>query len=73
MSIVVNGGFLLLAELNCTACHVDARFMAGAAQGEAWAGFERVGSRLDADTLWLMIRSPQHREKGHADARALCW
>jgi mono/diheme cytochrome c family protein len=38
--------------------------MAGAAQGEAWAEFEWVGSRLDADTLWLMIRSPQHRKKG---------
>jgi mono/diheme cytochrome c family protein len=59
---LVNGGLLLLAELNCTTCH---------AVPESWRerlkpkpDLSAVGSRLDADTLWLMIRSPQSRKKG---------
>ncbi len=61
---VVSGGLLLMAETNCIACHEAP--MAWQAQlaprpGPNLAG---VGSRLDAGTLWLMVRSPQHRKKG---------
>lgn len=58
------GGLLLLAELNCAACHP-----APAAWGE-WVGrkpgpdLSRVGSRLGMDALWRFIRSPQHRKPG---------
>lgn len=61
---VVEGGHLLLAELNCTTCHA-----APAAWKERLAPKEgpvlsSVGSRLDADQLWLFIRSPQFLKKG---------
>lgn len=61
---VIDGGYLLLAELNCTACHrapADWQERLASKRGPNLAG---VGSRLDADTLWLMIRSPQHRKRG---------
>lgn len=61
---VVEGGLLLLGELNCTACHAVPeawKERLAAKQGPDLSG---VGSRLDADALWLMIRSPQHRKKG---------
>ncbi len=61
---VVSGGLLLMAETNCIACH-DApepwKQQLAPRPGPDLAG---VGSRLDADTLWLMVRSPQHRKKG---------
>jgi mono/diheme cytochrome c family protein len=61
---ITEGGVLLLAELNCVACH---------AAPEAWKEqlpdrgkivLEGVGSRLSEDDLWIFIRSPQHRKKG---------
>jgi mono/diheme cytochrome c family protein len=61
---VVNGGFLLLAELNCTACHAAPESWQERLKAKPGPNLEGVGSRLDADTLWLMIRSPQHRKKG---------
>jgi mono/diheme cytochrome c family protein len=61
---VVNGGLLLLAELNCTACHVAPESWQGRLKAKPGPNLGGVGSRLDADTLWLMIRSPQHRKKG---------
>ncbi len=61
---VVNGGFLLLAELNCTACHVAPDSWQERLKAKPGPNLGGVGSRLDADTLWLMIRSPQHRKKG---------
>jgi mono/diheme cytochrome c family protein len=61
---VVNGGFLLLAELNCTACHVAPESWQERLKAKPGPNLGGVGSRLDADTLWLMIRSPQHRKKG---------
>jgi cytochrome c1 len=61
---IVEGGHLLLAELNCTTCHA-----APAAWKERLAPkdgpvLSSVGSRLDADQLWLFIRSPQFLKKG---------
>ncbi|MFN0078716.1 MAG: c-type cytochrome [Prosthecobacter sp.] len=61
---VVNGGFLLLAELNCTACHEVPKAWQERLKSKPGPNLSGVGSRLDADTLWLMIRSPQHRKKG---------
>jgi mono/diheme cytochrome c family protein len=61
---VVNGGFLLLAELNCTACHAAPEAWQERLKAKPGPNLGGVGSRLDADTLWLMIRSPQHRKKG---------
>lgn len=61
---VVNGGFLLLAELNCTACHAAPESWAERLKPKPGPDLSAVGARLDADTLWLMIRSPQSRKKG---------
>lgn len=61
---VVDGGYLLLGELNCTACHVPPKSWADRLAPKVGPNLSGVGSRLDADTLWLMIRSPQHRKKG---------
>lgn len=61
---LVNGGLLLLAELNCTACHAAPVSWADRLKAKPGPDLSAVGSRLDADTLWLMIRSPQTRKKG---------
>ena len=61
---VVEGGYLLLAELNCTACHSAPDSWKERLSVKPGPNLNAVGSRLDADTLWLMIRSPQHRKKG---------
>ncbi|MBL9114899.1 MAG: cytochrome c [Verrucomicrobiaceae bacterium] len=61
---LVNGGLLLMAELRCGSCHEAPsawRNQLEPARGPDLAG---VGSRLDADTLWLMIRGPQLRKRG---------
>ena len=61
---LVNGGLLLLAELNCTACHAAPESWAERLKAKPGPDLGAVGSRLDEDTLWLMIRSPQSRKKG---------
>lgn len=61
---LVNGGLLLLAELNCTACHVAPASWQQRLVAKEGPRLGGVGSRLDADTLWLFIRSPQNRKKG---------
>ena len=61
---LVNGGLLLLAELNCTACHAVPKSWEERLKAKAGPDLTAVGSRLDPDTLWLMIRSPQNRKKG---------
>lgn len=61
---LVNGGLLLLAELNCTACHAAPKSWEERLKTKPGPDLSAVGSRLDADTLWLMIRSPQSRKKG---------
>lgn len=61
---LVNGGLLLLAELNCTTCHVVPKSWEERLKPKPGPDLSAVGSRLDPDTLWLMIRSPQNRKKG---------
>lgn len=61
---VVEGGYLLLGELNCTACHAVPKSWQERLAAKPGPNLSGVGSRLDADTLWLLIRSPQHRKKG---------
>lgn len=61
---LVNGGFLLLAELDCTACH------SAPAEWQPWLAprpaprLAGAASRMDADLLWLFLRSPQLLKKG---------
>ena len=61
---VVDGGYLLLAELNCTACHAVPKVWQERLSTKLGPVLRGVGSRLDADQLWLFIRSPQYRKKG---------
>jgi len=61
---LVNGGLLLLAELNCTACHAVPKSWQEQLKAKPGPDLSAVGSRIDPDTLWLMIRSPQSRKKG---------
>jgi len=61
---LVNGGLLLLAELNCTTCHAVPKSWEERLKSKPGPDLSAVGSRLDPDTLWLMIRSPQNRKKG---------
>ncbi len=61
---LVNGGLLLLAELNCTACHAAPTSWQERLKAKPGPDLSAVGSRLDGDALWLMIRSPQNRKKG---------
>ncbi|MBB5039755.1 c-type cytochrome [Prosthecobacter dejongeii] len=61
---VVEGGYLLLGELNCTACHVPPKSWQERLAPKPAPNLSKVGARLDADNLWMMIRSPQHRKKG---------
>jgi mono/diheme cytochrome c family protein len=61
---LVNGGLLLLAELNCTTCHAVPKSWEERLKPKPGPDLSAVGSRLDPDTLWLMIRSPQNRKKG---------
>jgi mono/diheme cytochrome c family protein len=61
---LVNGGLLLLAELNCTTCHAVPKSWQERLKPKPGPDLSAVGSRLDPDTLWLMIRSPQNRKKG---------
>ena len=59
-----DGGLLLLAELNCTVCHAAPAAWRERLAPKPGPNLAGVGSRLDADTIWLMVRSPQHRKKG---------
>ncbi|MDB6137703.1 MAG: cbb3-type cytochrome c oxidase subunit [Verrucomicrobiaceae bacterium] len=61
---LVDGGLLLMAETNCIACHQAAAPWQQQLAPRPGPNLAGVGSRLDADTLWLMVRSPQHRKKG---------
>ncbi|MDB6120488.1 MAG: Cytochrome c, partial [Verrucomicrobiaceae bacterium] len=61
---LVNGGLLLMAEANCIACHAASEQWQQQLAPRPGPNLAGVGSRLDADTIWLMVRSPQHRKKG---------
>lgn len=61
---VTEGGFLLLAELSCTTCHKAPKAWQERLAPKTGPNLTGVGSRLDADQLWLFIRSPQFLKKG---------
>ncbi|WP_170266666.1 c-type cytochrome [Brevifollis gellanilyticus] len=61
---VTEGGYLLLAELNCTQCHKAPEAWSERLAPKDGPILSGVGSRLDADQLWLFIRSPQFLKKG---------
>lgn len=61
---LVQGGLLLMAETRCLACHVASKEWNERLDAPPAPDLTAVGSRLDADTIWLMVRSPQHRKKG---------
>ncbi|MES2597696.1 MAG: c-type cytochrome [Verrucomicrobiota bacterium] len=61
---VTEGGYLLLAELNCTQCHKAPEAWSERLAPKDGPILRGVGSRLDADQLWLFIRSPQFLKKG---------
>lgn len=61
---VVEGGHLLLAELNCAACHEAPDAWRPWLAPKPGPRLEGIGSRMEPDMLWLFIRSPQHFKKG---------
>ena len=61
---LVQGGLLLMAETRCLACHAASKGWNERLEPPPGPDLSAVGSRLDADTIWLMVRSPQHRKKG---------
>ncbi len=58
------GGLLLMAELRCVSCHEAPAAWKERLKPAPGPDLSAVGSRLDAETLWLMIRSPQLRKRG---------
>ncbi len=63
-AFLTEGGLLLLAELNCAACHAAAGAWQDFIGPKPGPDLSAVGSRLDMDALWRFIRSPQHRKPG---------
>lgn len=61
---LAQGGLLLMAEARCTACHSAPTGWQQMLRQSPAPDLSEVGSRLDADQLWLFIRSPQHRKRG---------
>ena len=61
---VQEGGYLLMAELSCTSCHEAPKDWKDRLSAKVAPDLSGVGSRLDSDAIWLMVRSPQHRKKG---------
>lgn len=61
---LVRGGLLLMAELSCTACHTAPQRWQSRLLPRPGPRLETVGSRFNEDTLWRMVRSPQHRKPG---------
>jgi mono/diheme cytochrome c family protein len=63
-AFLTQGGLILLAELNCSACHAPPTDWSPLIGPKAGPNLSAVGSRLDIDALWRLIRSPQHRKPG---------
>jgi mono/diheme cytochrome c family protein len=63
-AFLTQGGLILLAELNCSACHAPPTDWSSLIGPKAGPNLSGVGSRLDIDALWRLIRSPQHRKPG---------
>ncbi|MEM9281055.1 MAG: c-type cytochrome [Verrucomicrobiota bacterium] len=57
------GGFILLNELNCVACHEAPQAWKGRLPGLEGTRLEGVGSRLGLIDLEIMIRSPRFLKK----------
>ncbi len=63
-AFLAQGGLLLLAELNCAACHPSPGAWRDLIGPKPGPDLRHAGSRLDMDSLWRWIRSPQHRKPG---------
>lgn len=61
---LLEGGYLLLGELNCTACHSPAKPWESRVAAKPGPDITGVGSRLDAATLQAMVRNPQSFKHG---------
>lgn len=61
---LTQGGLVLLAELSCASCHTAPPAWQALIGPKPGPGLSDVGSRLDLDSLWRFIRSPQHRKPG---------
>jgi len=56
---LAEGGFILLNELNCVACHAPPTPLADQLEGTTATHLGGVGSRLDPINLEMMIRNPR--------------
>lgn len=61
---LTQGGLVLLAELSCASCHAAPPAWQALVGPIPGPDLSDVGSRLDLDSLWRFIRSPQHRKPG---------
>ena len=61
---LAQGGLLLLAELRCTACHQPPAAWSRRLDPAPGPDLSWVGSRMVSDSLWRLVRSPQHSKKG---------
>lgn len=61
---LAQGGLLLLAELNCTACHQAPAAWAKSLEPQGGPDLSDIATRLDEAELWHWIRSPQHFKPG---------
>lgn len=62
--LVADGGLLLIAELNCAACHTMPDAWKDRLPTKPGPDLAAAGNRLNEDSLWRFIRSPQSRKKG---------
>ena len=56
---LAEGGFILLNELNCVACHAPPKRLAKQLEGVEATNLSGVASRIDPVSLELMIRNPR--------------
>lgn len=61
---LAQGGLLMMAELRCAACHELPEAWKAKLQPAPGPDLSAVGSRLDGDQLWLMVRGPALRKAG---------
>ncbi len=60
---LAEGGFLLLNELNCVACHAPSEALAADFPGVVATSLEGVGSRLRPVELELFVRNPRFAKR----------
>ncbi|MEX2579089.1 MAG: hypothetical protein WD342_08520 [Verrucomicrobiales bacterium] len=63
---LAEGGFILLNELNCVACHEPPPQLADQLSGAAGTNLEGVAGRLDQLDLEIMIRNPRFAKRDTA-------